>query len=171
MTYGLRRLRLRGLIERVPHTNTYLTTPEGIRAAVFFTKLHRHLLAPLLEADKPPASPELRQALRTIDTALRNYVKGAWLGLPPDGRICARETCHLVKRSTAQEELAGQANGNVSLELVRLLFAGELAPQGGINGSIKASDVSLDCRWQALRVAAILLDRRGAAGPLCTATQ
>jgi hypothetical protein len=38
MTYDLRRLRLHGLIERIPHTNTYVTTPEGIRVAVFHTK-------------------------------------------------------------------------------------------------------------------------------------
>ena len=40
MTYDLRRLRLHGLITRVPHTNTYVVTPEGIRTAVFFTKVH-----------------------------------------------------------------------------------------------------------------------------------
>jgi hypothetical protein len=80
MTYDLRRLRLHGLIERVPHTNTYVTTPEGIRVAVFYTKLHSRLLAPLLEADRPPASPELRTALRTIDHAIRDYVTDARLG-------------------------------------------------------------------------------------------
>jgi len=80
MTYDLRRLRLHGLIERIPHTNTYVTTAEGIRVAVFYTKLHRRLLAPLLEADRPPAPPEVRQALRTIDTAMRDYVSGARLG-------------------------------------------------------------------------------------------
>ena len=35
MTYDLRRLRLHGLIERIPHTNTYLATSEGQRVAVF----------------------------------------------------------------------------------------------------------------------------------------
>ena len=33
MTYDLRRLRLHGLIERIPHTNTYVLTPEGQRVA------------------------------------------------------------------------------------------------------------------------------------------
>ena len=80
MTYDLRRLRLHGLIQRVPHTNTYVTTPEGIRVAVFYTKLHRRLLGPLLEADRPPAPAELRAALRTIDSALRDYVNDARLG-------------------------------------------------------------------------------------------
>ena len=55
MTYDLRRLRLHGLIQRIPHTNTYTLTPEGLRVAVFYTKLQDRLLRPLLEADKPPA--------------------------------------------------------------------------------------------------------------------
>jgi len=81
MTYDLRRLRLHGLIERIPHTNTYVTTPEGIRVAVFYTKLHRRLLDPLLDADRPPAPVELRTALRTIDSAIRDYVTEARLGI------------------------------------------------------------------------------------------
>ncbi|HVM67530.1 MAG TPA: hypothetical protein VMU14_21840, partial [Acidimicrobiales bacterium] len=55
MSYDLRRLRLHGLIERVPRTNTYQLTPEGRRVAVFYTKLDRRLLHPLLEADRSPA--------------------------------------------------------------------------------------------------------------------
>jgi hypothetical protein len=81
MTYDLRRLRLHGLIQRIPHTNTYITTPEGIRVAVFYTKLHRRLLDPLLGADQPPASPELRSALRAIDAAIGSYVDDARLGV------------------------------------------------------------------------------------------
>lgn len=44
MTYDLRRLRLKGLITRVPHTNTYTLTPEGQRVAIFYTKVHNRLL-------------------------------------------------------------------------------------------------------------------------------
>lgn len=39
MSYDLRRLRLHGLIQRLPRKNTYALTPEGIRVAVFYTKL------------------------------------------------------------------------------------------------------------------------------------
>jgi hypothetical protein len=39
MTYDLRRLRLHGLITRLPGTHTYVTTPQGLRVAVFYTKL------------------------------------------------------------------------------------------------------------------------------------
>ena len=82
MTYDLRRLRLHGLIMRVPHTNTYVLTPEGIRTAVFFTKVHDRVLRPLVcAADVPPASPELRRALATIDRAVSEHITNARLGL------------------------------------------------------------------------------------------
>ncbi|HWD09545.1 MAG TPA: hypothetical protein VHA57_10665 [Actinomycetota bacterium] len=80
MSYDLRRLRLHGLIERLPGTNTYVTTPDGIRVAVFFTKLHRRLLYPLLAADRPPASADLRSALATIESEIKGYVTQARLG-------------------------------------------------------------------------------------------
>ena len=67
MSYDLRRLRLHGLISRTPGTNSYTVTPEGIRVAVFYTKLHARLLRPLLDADKPPAPIELRRALATVE--------------------------------------------------------------------------------------------------------
>ncbi|MGH9045465.1 MAG: hypothetical protein ACRDVP_11685 [Acidimicrobiales bacterium] len=81
MSYDLRRLRLHRLIDRIPGTNRYVLTPEGIRVAVFYTKLHSRLLGPLLDADKPPAPIELRRALRTVDRVLGDYVVNARLGL------------------------------------------------------------------------------------------
>ena len=81
MSYDLRRLRLHGLIEKVPGTNTYRTTPEGIRVAVFYTKLRNRLLHPLLNsADRPPAPIELRRALATIDRTISTYIDNARLG-------------------------------------------------------------------------------------------
>lgn len=79
MTYDLRRLRLKGLIRRLEHTNTYVLTPDGVRVALFYTKLHDRLLGPLLAADLPPASPDLRAALRLIDRHVDGYVAGARL--------------------------------------------------------------------------------------------
>jgi hypothetical protein len=80
MTYDLRRLRLHGLVRRLPHTNTYTLTPEGQRVAVFYTKLDRRLLRPLLDADRPPAPIELRRALTVIDSAIAYSVTKARLG-------------------------------------------------------------------------------------------
>jgi predicted MarR family transcription regulator len=80
MSYDLRRLRLHGLISRTPGTNCYTVTPEGIRVAVFYTKLHGRLLRPLLDADKLPAPIELRRALATIEHVMKNYLTNARLG-------------------------------------------------------------------------------------------
>jgi hypothetical protein len=83
MSYDLRRLRLHGLIQRRPHSNTYILTNEGIRVAVFYTKLQNRLLRPLLDADKPPAKIEIRRALQTIDNAVKTtYLQGARLAPP-----------------------------------------------------------------------------------------
>ncbi|HEY2080518.1 MAG TPA: hypothetical protein VGH53_29675 [Streptosporangiaceae bacterium] len=43
MTYDLRRLRLAGLIRRLDHADRYFHTPDGIKVAVFYTKLHNRL--------------------------------------------------------------------------------------------------------------------------------
>jgi hypothetical protein len=77
MTYDLRRLRLHGLIARFPRSNTYLLTPQGIRVALFYTKVHNRLLTPLLAADKPPAPLPLRRALHMIDQTVDSYIDHA----------------------------------------------------------------------------------------------
>ena len=80
MSYDLRRLRLHGLIQRQARTNTYTLTADGLRVAVFYTKLQDRLLRPLLEADRPPAPLELRRALATISAVTEDYIKNARLG-------------------------------------------------------------------------------------------
>ena len=81
MSYDLRRLRLHGLIERQGRTNSYALTPEGLRVAVFYTKLQARLLRPLLAADQPPAPLELRRALATISRVMDDYITNARLGV------------------------------------------------------------------------------------------
>jgi len=80
MTYDLRRLRLAGLITRIEHANRYVLTPDGIKAAVFYTKPHNRLLRPLLAADQLQAPAELRAALKTIDQHVATYIARARLG-------------------------------------------------------------------------------------------
>ena len=80
MTYDLRRLRLAGLIRRIEHTNRYVLTPDGIKFAVFYTKLHNRLLRPLDGRRPPQAPPELRQALDTLNRHVDDYVSRARLG-------------------------------------------------------------------------------------------
>jgi len=79
MSYDLRRLRLHGLIARLAHSNTYVLTPEGIRVAVFYSKLQNRLLRPLLDADKPPAPIPVRRALTTLEHSIGDYVHNARL--------------------------------------------------------------------------------------------
>jgi hypothetical protein len=84
MTYDLRRLRLNGLIRRLPHTNRYVLTAEGIRIAVFYTKVYNRLLVPLTAANQPQAPPELRAALTTITRHVDDYAARARLPPPPE---------------------------------------------------------------------------------------
>jgi predicted MarR family transcription regulator len=79
MSYDLRRLRLKGLITRLPQTNTYVLTPEGQRLTIFYTKLQNRLPRPLTAANDPPAPLPLRQALRVIDHHVEDYIREARL--------------------------------------------------------------------------------------------
>jgi hypothetical protein len=79
MTYDLRRLRLHGLLARVPHTNTYFVTPHGLRVALFYTKVHDRLLTPLLAADHPPSPLPIRRALHVLDETVDSYIDHARL--------------------------------------------------------------------------------------------
>jgi len=76
-SYDLARLRVNGLITRIPGRNLYQLTNDGLRFAIFYTKVHNRLLRPLLAADQPPAPPPLRKALRTIDTHIDTYIGNA----------------------------------------------------------------------------------------------
>ena len=79
MTYDLRRLRLAGLIQRLPRSNRYTLTADGIRIAVFYTKLYKRLLLPLTAADQPQAPADLRAALATITRHVDDYAARARL--------------------------------------------------------------------------------------------
>ena len=77
MSYDLTRLRLTGLIRRLPHTHTYVLTPAGQRVAIFYTKVHNRLLRPLIAANSPPTPLPRRQALRVIDRHVEDYIAEA----------------------------------------------------------------------------------------------
>jgi hypothetical protein len=80
-TYDLRRLRLKGLIERVAGTHTYRVTDHGRRIATFFTRLAARVMAPCLAgldaATRPPRSAPapLVTAWRAYDNELRTLVR------------------------------------------------------------------------------------------------
>jgi hypothetical protein len=76
MTYDLRRLRLHGLIERLPHTHRYRLTQNGLRSALFFTRTYARLfrsgLPQIIPATVPPTS-KLRAAFDQLDRAIDHY--------------------------------------------------------------------------------------------------
>jgi hypothetical protein len=53
VTYQLRRLRLHGLIERLPNSFRYRVTDVGLRVALFFTRTYNRLLRPGLATALP----------------------------------------------------------------------------------------------------------------------
>jgi hypothetical protein len=82
MTYDLRRLRLKGLIHRIPKTHRYTTTSYGLKVAFFYSKLYLRVLRPtwnaLLPLDHALPHP-LRQALDRLDTEIRKLHEEAAL--------------------------------------------------------------------------------------------
>jgi len=73
-TYDLRRLRLHGLIARIPRTHRYRVTDLGVRVALFLTKVHSRILRPGLSHlfDGCPKAPNrpIATAMHKLDQAL-----------------------------------------------------------------------------------------------------
>jgi hypothetical protein len=84
-TYDLRRLRRKGIIQRLPHSNRYQLTPLGRRVAVMFTKAYGRVLAPGLTY-LDPALP--------ADIAKRHPLATAW-------RRLERELDHFITTGLA----------------------------------------------------------------------
>lgn len=81
-SYDLARLTRNGLIDKVPERNQYTLTADGVRFAVFYTKVHDRVLRPLMAGDRPPAPPPLQDALRVIDAAVTQRIDATRL---PEG--------------------------------------------------------------------------------------
>jgi hypothetical protein len=70
MTYDLRRLRLRGLIERIPKTRRYQVTLPGFQTALLFSRIYQRLLRPGLSTlvdPQPPLPTRVRTAVARVD--------------------------------------------------------------------------------------------------------
>jgi hypothetical protein len=71
MSYDLRRLRLHGIIERVPHTQRYRLTDFGLKTALFYSRLYQRLIRPglsLLHA--APSHSPLAEAFAMLENAI-----------------------------------------------------------------------------------------------------
>ena len=82
MTYDLRRLRLKGLIHRIPTTHRYTATTYGLKVAFFSAKLYLRILRPewpaLMPTDDHLPRP-LRVVLDALDAQIRKIHEEATL--------------------------------------------------------------------------------------------
>ena len=80
MAYDLRRLRLHGMIERVPKTHRYRVTPFGLRAALFFTRTHARLYRPAvseLMTNGPPQDHGLARQFARLEEEIGKRIQRA----------------------------------------------------------------------------------------------
>ena len=83
MTYDLRRLRRKGLIQRIPRSQRYQLTSEGRRWAVFLTKTYTRIVNPSLAELDPALPPDiaertpLAKTWRAFERAVDNRIKEA----------------------------------------------------------------------------------------------
>jgi hypothetical protein len=82
MTYQLRRLRLHGIIERIPQTHRYRITNPGLRTLWFCTRTYSRLLRPGLGSVLPELSPPnsaLRRSFDKLDQEVTAWIEHAKL--------------------------------------------------------------------------------------------
>jgi hypothetical protein len=82
MTYDLRRLRLRGLIQRQPGTHRYRVTSDGLRVTLFYSKLYLRIFrphGPALATDGDVFPRALRTAFEQLDAAIERIRQEAAL--------------------------------------------------------------------------------------------
>jgi hypothetical protein len=76
MTYDLRRLRLHGLIARIPHSHRYRITQAGAKVAMFYARLYTRALRPACSL-RPVGSVRAQRAFDRLDTALAQFLEDA----------------------------------------------------------------------------------------------
>jgi hypothetical protein len=81
MSYDLRRLRLKGLIVRLPRSHRYQLTELGSKIAIFFTKLYSRVFRPGLSACVPNhlLPTTLAEALNTVATEINALLDSAMI--------------------------------------------------------------------------------------------
>ena len=83
MTYDLRRLRLHGIIDKIPATHRYRVTAEGLRICLFLTKVHARVIRPGVSQlmDGCPKAPNrpIAHAIRQLDRSFDQLIAEAKL--------------------------------------------------------------------------------------------
>jgi len=72
-TYDLRRLRLHGLIQRLPGRLVYRVTDRGLRTALFYTHAYDRVIAPGFDVTIKAAPSELRLAMARVEQAWHRH--------------------------------------------------------------------------------------------------
>jgi hypothetical protein len=77
MSYDLRRLRLHGLIQRIPGTHRYKLTTIGLRTALLYSRTFNRVIRPALSHLTAPNLPQQKSKLATafhnLENQLTNY--------------------------------------------------------------------------------------------------
>jgi len=87
MSYQLRRLRLHGLIERLPNSFRYRVTDFGLRAALFFTRAYNRLLRPAFAAAlgaRHSIDTPLKRAFDALDRQINQCIQQTRLAAARD---------------------------------------------------------------------------------------
>lgn len=79
--YDLARLRRNGLTERIPHSDTYRLTGDGMTFALVYSRVHDKVLLPLTAHDQPIAAPaDVRAAWHTVARHIDSTIAATQLG-------------------------------------------------------------------------------------------
>lgn len=82
MTYQLRRLRLHGLIQRIPKTHRYEVTDLGFRSGLFFSKVYSRILRPGVAFIQPEilaTDSKLRRVFNAVNSEVYSWIQNAKL--------------------------------------------------------------------------------------------
>ena len=82
MTYDLRRLQKRGLIERIPKSHRYRVTNFGLRTALFFTRTYARIIRPGLSLVVPEnlaTTSRLRKSFEVLESEMDRCCEAARL--------------------------------------------------------------------------------------------
>ena len=81
MTYDLRRLRLHGVIVKIPHSHRYHLTREGLRVCLFMVKVHRRIfvdgLAQMMNDSHVAEPGSIARASRQLDRSIDRLIADA----------------------------------------------------------------------------------------------
>jgi hypothetical protein len=97
VTYDLRRLRLHGLIERIPKTHSYRITAKGLRTAIFYTRLYNRSLRTGLALISPDAANANMPIVRSIRAAEADL--NTWYD---QENLVAENLTHVTQQSFSQ---------------------------------------------------------------------